>query len=375
MALCLELQPARAAGAFRLGMPIAEAVQYLQKHSRAIRRVDVVFDDLNPLSREIKLHLVNEGVVLYFEPVSQRLQLVEITDFGRLSLSYSGQVFSSPSSAATFVRIYQLFGPTYPGTYSSEDSFYVLNYPGLSFFFYIPPEFSDVVSDGQSMPLELPNSTTPVAHRIRIYHGRSPEKPTLPATPPGLTYWEPIEAHVAVGACFPRRRQWVRFGDSPQDVTTIFGTPDAVFYKDKDRLRIHSIAERNSHLIDYFYNYFSKGFDLMFDGTTHLLKKIILHTNFPGSTDFNFYSKANFTIVFPKEGSGTGKKEDTTRIDPNSTWQEIQEKLGPCSAPLVNDYSASNNPFGGTKFFASQMHHVVFEVLKNGHIASVNIYH
>lgn len=33
---------------------------------------------------------------------------------------------------------------------------------------------------------------------------------------------------------------------------------------------------------DYFLNYFSLGVDVLMDGTTHTVSKIVLHSNFPG---------------------------------------------------------------------------------------------
>lgn len=47
---------------------------------------------------------------------------------------------------------------------------------------------------------------------------------------------------------------------------------------------------------DYFYNYFARGFDILFDGKTHKIKKFILHSNYPGHADFNSYLKCNFVI-------------------------------------------------------------------------------
>jgi len=38
---------------------------------------------------------------------------------------------------------------------------------------------------------------------------------------------------------------------------------------------------------DYFYNYFPHGIDILFDGQIHRIKKFVLHTNFPGHSDFN----------------------------------------------------------------------------------------
>lgn len=96
---------------------------------------------------------------------------------------------------------------------------------------------------------------------------------------------------------------------------------------------IHSASDprpRTTLCGDYFYNYFSRGLDILFDGQvlssfihcesfygevlhsnflvekkthnnplilqTHKIKKFVLHTNFPGHADFNSYIKCNFSI-------------------------------------------------------------------------------
>lgn len=104
---------------------------------------------------------------------------------------------------------------------------------------------------------------------------------------------------------------------------------------------IHSASDprpRTTLCGDYFYNYFSRGLDILFDGQvlmlqkgllffslihtsklivvvidfqfstiplfvswfltmqTHRIKKFVLHTNFPGHPDFNTYMKCNFVI-------------------------------------------------------------------------------
>ena len=43
---------------------------------------------------------------------------------------------------------------------------------------------------------------------------------------------------------------------------------------------------------DYFYNYFTLGIDILFDGKTHTVTKLVLHNNYPGHYDFNIYYRA-----------------------------------------------------------------------------------
>jgi hypothetical protein len=41
-------------------------------------------------------------------------------------------------------------------------------------------------------------------------------------------------------------------------------------------------SDGEAHVSDYFYNFPSSGLDVLFDGATHTVKKIVLHANFPG---------------------------------------------------------------------------------------------
>ena len=63
-----------------------------------------------------------------------------------------------------------------------------------------------------------------------------------------------------------------------------------IFYKSEDKMKIHApdahrrVRTRTS---DYFLNYFTLGTDVLIDAGTHTVKKLVLHTNFPGHYDFN----------------------------------------------------------------------------------------
>jgi Uncharacterised protein family (UPF0183) len=56
---------------------------------------------------------------LHFDPRSQRLSLVSLTDLGRVQLSRGGRPFSGAAAggAPSFVSVYSLFGPTFPGRF------------------------------------------------------------------------------------------------------------------------------------------------------------------------------------------------------------------------------------------------------------------
>lgn len=114
-----------------------------------------------------------------------------------------------------------------------------------------------------------------------------------------------------------KRKKFLGFDTSVQDCLSDIGPPQKVSVKRTDQMRIHSAWQNNDDerlsensesmaaCRDYFLNYFKLGFDLLFDGNTHRVKKIILHTNFPGRANFNCYRKCNFRIF---------RRQDTSNL-------------------------------------------------------------
>uniref|UniRef100_A0A8C4Z1W7 Phagosome assembly factor 1 n=1 Tax=Gadus morhua TaxID=8049 RepID=A0A8C4Z1W7_GADMO len=157
------------------------------------------------------------------------------------------------------------------------------------------------------------------------------------------------------------------FGDSCQDVMGALGSPNKVFYKSEDKMKIHSPSPHKqvpSKCNDYFFNYFPLGVDILFDSTTHLVKKFVLHTNFPGHYNFNIYHRCDFRIpLVIKKGGADSQPEDCT-LTTYSKWDQIQELLGhPMEKPVVLHRSSSannTNPFGSTFCFGLQR--MIFEV-------------
>jgi len=250
------------------------------------------------------LNLPSDGITLRFEPGSQRLSKIEVYDVPKVKLFYSGTTFSAPEVTATFNLIYQLFGPSFPGDYNNELHSYFLHYPGLSFQFPIPAKFQSLYAN--DLPLEFPDGTTPVIKRVFVYGGVDMKSPV----PPPLNdlqfpyYFEPIRVHVNQYVEFSLRNKRLSFKSTPQDVVSELGSPNRVFYKEVDKMRIHASGD-SSKLVDtisgtgcadYFYNYFDLGIDILFDAQKHRIRKFVLHTNFPGHIDFNQYMKCNFHV-------------------------------------------------------------------------------
>jgi phagosome assembly factor 1 len=303
----------------------------------------------------------------------------------------------------TFAHVYNTFGPSYPGDYDQENNRYVLQYPGLSFTFSIPPEFHHLYTkvcwlvdqvecvfcrlhscsvfactharltlthspqipvfvnlfccccccccvffskDTNELPMELPNGSSPLASRVYLYAGGRLRNPTLPALRKGSLYYQPVMARLGQGVFFAPSSvraptgvssstgttsaaavgRWgqgegrVIFSSSVQDVVAELGTPQRVYHKRHDSMRIHTASASAASQVaggasapagktaDYFFNFFTRGVDVMFDGGTQRVKKIIMHTNFPCHVSFNRYHKCNFRILLPQTAPKTDER-------------------------------------------------------------------
>lgn len=269
---------------------------------------------------------------------------------------------------------------------------------------------SDIGSGNREhiMPMEFPNGTTPIATNVYVYNGHDFRNPNLPQDFDHDSFADTIARYVNVmvgkgitvhnDLAASSEHKAINFYDTTQDVLMALGAPNNIYYKKHDKLRIHATKPKKSSrtesensstshndslsvvaedagskeltAVDYFYNYFSLGFDIMFNGQTHMVQKIILHTNFPGSKDFNIYVKCNFRI--PTEQFQNTKEKSYITAD--TKFSQIQKLLQnePFSKPLVNDATSASNPFGGTRFYAYP--NCIFEIMKNEHINSVVLF-
>lgn len=126
-----------------------------------------------------------------------------------------------------------------------------------------------------------------------------PELPTRVAAPSQSVALSSPQSSMIGGVLFSTRSSWtLDFNSSTQDVLQALGEPDVIFPKSEDPLSIHKAEETLN--LDYFYNYFRFGFDVLFDGTLHTVKKYILWTNMPSQPLFTKYEKCNFQIMAPE---------------------------------------------------------------------------
>lgn len=381
----LDLRPGSGLGPFVLGMPVCDALAYVDQHLSTFEAVQLKYHDEEPLLYDFVISFPDHGFHLRFEPRSQRLRLIEVFDVQRLQMRYAKSSIGGADIAATFVAVYALFGPTFPGTYDMTQCTYTLFYPGLSFAFPIPAQYTECCQDREAeLPLEFPDGTTPVMSRLCVYDssigsggvgvgvGSMLNKAVPPQLPVGSLYLEEVHAKLGEELFFTRGGQHLSFGASPQDVWTELGRPCGIHKKQVDQMVIHSATDPNPRTTlcgDYFYNYFSRGIDILFDGQTNRIKKFVLHTNFPGHTDFNCYIKCNFVIHCPPSEDGRASPDF---ISADTKWDQVKELLGDGGRAAIQTQGSASNPFGPT--FVYSYRNIALEVMKNGHIATVTLF-
>ncbi|XP_071480830.1 phagosome assembly factor 1-like [Diadema antillarum] len=408
--LDVEVVPGRSLGSeqweFVLGMTFTQAVNILRRQYRLIKDVQVIYCESMPLSMDLVLNLTQDGIKLIFDTFNHRLKIIEIYDLRKVKLKYCGKHFNSPLVLPTIEQIDSSFGATKPAVYDAAQQLFTINFRGLSFLFPIPADakFEPPSVHGLGS-IPLPSKTSVQVSKIYIYGGSHPTEskaPPIPSScfcgnvfcenvetieqdgvPMGLTFHLLVDASGQSRSPDAKRQAVVRtvtFGDSCQDVMGSLGAPNKIFFKSEDKMRIHSRSfhKDQPRTSDYFYNYFTVGVDILFDASTHCVKKFILHANYPGHYNFNIYHRCNFEILLPntrfnREEDGYDQPLSITTF---TKWDSVNHRLIRASQkPVVlNRASAMNttNPFGST--FCYGVLNLIFEVMPNNHIASVTMY-
>mmetsp|Transcript_26624 Transcript_26624/g.50590 ORF Transcript_26624/g.50590 Transcript_26624/m.50590 type:complete len:414 (+) Transcript_26624:460-1701(+) len=365
MVFTVELRPGNSLGMFALGMPVSEVLKHIQDNEDLYPRIEIKYSEQEPLDHDLVLNFPGSGFHLRFDPCTQRLRLIEIYDVSRIQVRYANSIVGGPESPTTFVQMYSLFGPTYPGSFDSGRNVYLLHYPGLLLLFPIPAPYASCCMNLQAeVPLEFPDGTTPVVSRLCVYHCRdeasSLSQPSTgvhaaphilsrvvnaapPTLHPGSSYMEKVEAWLGRGLRFVGSERAMEFGCTPQDVWADLGAPGGITYKNVDTMVIHAKQEMctsganstagaagvgggGASSRDYFYNYYRLGLDVLFDGHLHEAKKFVLHTNAVGHVDFNTYLKCNFVV---RRGAWPGEEEQVYVWIPKRGFRG-HEKWSPC---------------------------------------------
>ena len=84
-----------------------------------------VLHSQNPLDVDLVINLPHDGVRLIFDPVVQRLKIIEIYNMKLVKLKYCGLPFNSPEVLPSIEQIEHSFGATHPGVYDSDKQVYL----------------------------------------------------------------------------------------------------------------------------------------------------------------------------------------------------------------------------------------------------------
>ncbi|KAK6150562.1 hypothetical protein DH2020_015494 [Rehmannia glutinosa] len=330
--IVLDLRPGLGIGPFSLGMPICEAFAQIEQQPNIYDVVHVKYYDEEPLKLDIVISFLTMGFIL------------------GLILGPRG-----PSTLATFVAVYALFGPTYPGVYDKDRSVYTLFYPGLSFAFPIPSQYADCCHNREAeLPLEFPDGTTPVTCRVSVYDsstdrkvgvGSSLVKACIPPLAAGSLYMEEVQVKV---------KYFLPLSTLGKNCGLQLGV--SIF------LLVHHLRFA-FRLPDYnsFYQRNVDNPDLdvwtelgrpcgIHQKQTHKIKKFVLHTNYPGHSDFNSYMKCNFVICISDYGGSLHQNVNTSKcaITPSTKWEQVKEILGDSGRAAIQTQGSTSNPFGST---------------------------
>lgn len=297
--MSFELIPGRSLGPFRLGSAVSDVVNYMQMNGMVYRSIQVQFNRLKPCRTDICLVSPGSGIRLRFDGASQRLKLIDVYDCTKATLNYGGRLLCGRTAPPSFSLVTRVLGPTFPGKCDRRKGAYLLQYPGVCALF--PHDAGGRRRGGESLSIERLGETNPTASRFFVHIGKACyERLPLPQIPASDPYFEPVVVRVGRGIRFARRKRSILLGrHTAQHVMGALGSPDKVFTKDTDSLRIHRGGAGSERTLrgDFFLNYFRLGLDVLVHGTTHRILKIILHTNMPTSRNFNRYRRCNFQIV------------------------------------------------------------------------------
>lgn len=394
---------------FTLGMPINQVIIMLQNASRTLHNVELAYSDKDPLSRDITIRLVKDGIRLRFEPNSQLLRLIEVYDLSNIILRYCSTVFSKPADEADPSKVGACFGATHPGVYDPNQRLYELNWRGLSFSFHAPKETSTLQTSYEQGTglgtLQFTSSTPPRLAKMTIFGGPQKTNPKLPPTPlsamcgmccPGSVRSETDGKHIS-GLVFKfvsqvptttvnrtsdllmkriELKRVVSFGDTTECVLSALGAPSKVYYASAEPMLIKRGAgseKLRGSQPHFFFNYFALGVDVCFDSATNRVCKFVLHSNLPGHYDFGIYARCNFSITLPEEQltlTSTSKRESFIDHFTDGTDMATQQVV--LSRNENRNRNDADNPFGSTVCYGTKQ--VIVEVMSNGLIASLTLF-
>ncbi|EMD40774.1 hypothetical protein CERSUDRAFT_111359 [Gelatoporia subvermispora B] len=357
-------------------MSLWNILDMLRRMQHAFPLVEVKYDP-DTVTTPVVLH-IRPHLDLLFSGYHQRLHTICIRKPRDLNppitLKYKEHVLSSPDEVLRRLGVNRTFGPTYPGD--------ELRYPGVSFGFDV---------DGRGEALKSSNHPEDRMQEVRrvVITQKSQEGERRDALDEvseceamaGEVERAVVKIHDGITLQFhPSSSTQIRIKlgiSSAQDLICDLGPPLRIHYKEDDRMTIHarSLDREGDSDTDYFYNYLQYGVDFLIDGSTHLVKKIVLHTNIPGSPLFQRYKRCPWEI----EGRPEDNEDETPpRMRFFDRADQIRHFLGPEQSPpsmlldRTDDEEALTLPGSITRLVGYDG--LVLETTESSQVASVTLF-
>ncbi|CAE6485330.1 unnamed protein product [Rhizoctonia solani] len=315
--LDLDLRPGLGIGPFELGASLFDVLDSLRRPSPpTFPSVSVKHDTTSPASSPIILHL-RPYLDLLFTRQTQRLHTISLSLHRNsqvnipLVLNYKNEVLSGPDVVPRRTTVQQMMGPTYKDER--------MRYPGVWFSFE-----DDIPGNTGTTNTAEGNAEVRRVVVTQRQEQSEHEKEEDPELVPNSTMYGDIKKavvkiHDGIYLHFftPESEDppiHIRLGvTTAEDLTCDLGPPVLTHYKEDDRMSIHATAQDDEE--SYFYNYFQHGLDFLISGKTHRVRKIIVHSNVPGSPLFQRYKRCPWE--FSLSSQDTAPSPDP--IEPGTT--------------------------------------------------------
>lgn len=276
----LPVVPGHGLGFMTLGASLQHVLSTIKDFKDQFPIIDLHISQSLPLDTPIVVKLPRNGIRLRFDGADQRLRLIEVLDFGKLKVAYKGSELAKKQEdgcVASFKRIYQLFGASYPGEYippkSGRQGTYVLSWPGIAFNFallhsawapdkdHVALLGSHAASEASNMAIYEGNSWPDARTHLFAKTPSGPRMPAVASQPRDMLPAEIEQAYIEGPALISLVRRppaspfRITLGQTtPQDLLTELGPPDATHSRDtlslsdeltSARPRSHSISLSN----------------------------------------------------------------------------------------------------------------------------------
>ncbi|ESK96066.1 hypothetical protein Moror_7411 [Moniliophthora roreri MCA 2997] len=373
--LDVDIRPGSGVGMFEIGSSLWTVLDTIRRMQHAFPQVDIKYDPDTSATTPVILHL-RPHVDLLFSGKHQRLHTICIRKLRDpnppVTLRYKDTILSSSEEILRRVGVSRTFGPTYPG----DD----LRYPGLWFSFD-----EDGIGEGRKGAQSAEDRMQEVKRVLISQKGMDKEGDALGevmecSVMNGDVSLALVKVHDGITLHFhpsTSKPSHIRLGSTTaQDLNVILGPPLRVHYKEDDRMMIHSTnPEIEGPETSYFYNYFQHGLDFLISGLDHTVKKIVMHSNVPGTPLFQRYKRCNWEI----EGKPEDDEDDTPpRKRFYDRFETISHFLSPRqTAPSMlldrtDDEDHITLPNATTRLHGYDG--IILEVSESSHVVSVTLF-